>query len=207
MDSRWLLTAALFLAGWSNPGAGIDSRRAFYLPLLAHWSPTISPLAGSWYIDGQARGWSAVVKCNPMARWCWRRHRAQSGDSTKGDFLVARYHGFPSDARNCSLDIDGDGVVSATTDSLMHARIALGTTGSAVTSGITFAPNALRSKLGCDPHLSGDAMRDGDPRSDVAGLQRPDLAARWHDLPGLYASGLMRLSRIQKGPVALKATA
>lgn len=58
---------------------------------------------------------------------------------------MARYYGVLSEARNCSLDIDGDGKVLATTDSLIHARIALGMTGSAVTSGITFAPNALRS--------------------------------------------------------------
>ena len=133
------------LAGWSNPGAGIDSRRAFYYsPAGALVADLISPLAGSWYIDGQARGWSAVVM-QPDGKVVLAAPQAQSGDSTKGDFLVARYHGFPSDARNCSLDIDGDGVVSATTDSLMHARIALGMTGSAVTSGITFAPNALRA--------------------------------------------------------------
>ena len=45
------------LAGWSNPGAGIDSRRAFYYsPAGTLVAGLISPLAGSWYIDGQARG-------------------------------------------------------------------------------------------------------------------------------------------------------
>ena len=61
------------------------------------------------------------------------------------DFCIARYDGGPFDAKNCSLDIDGDGSVLATTDSLIHARIALGVTGNAVINGITFAPNASRN--------------------------------------------------------------
>jgi len=45
----------------------------------------------------------------------------------------------------CSLDLDGDGSVLATTDALIHSRIALGLTGSAVTNGVNFAPNATRT--------------------------------------------------------------
>ena len=61
------------------------------------------------------------------------------------DFCLARYEGGPFDARNCSMDIDGDNQVLATTDSLIHARIALGLTGNAVISGITFASHATRT--------------------------------------------------------------
>ena len=61
------------------------------------------------------------------------------------DFCLARYHGGPFDARNCSMDIDGDNLVLATTDSLIHARIALGLTGNAVIGGITFASHATRT--------------------------------------------------------------
>lgn len=61
------------------------------------------------------------------------------------DFCLARYEGGPFEARRCTLDIDGDNQILATTDSLIHARIALGMTGSAVVSGITFAPWATRT--------------------------------------------------------------
>ena len=63
-------------------------------------------------------------------------------------FCLARYQGGPFGARNCSLDIDGDGKVLATTDSLIHARIALGITGSAVLGGITFPAGATRDQWG-----------------------------------------------------------
>lgn len=61
------------------------------------------------------------------------------------DFCLARYQGGPFEARNCTMDIDGDNQVLATTDSLIHTRIALGISGSAVLSGITFAPHASRT--------------------------------------------------------------
>lgn len=60
------------------------------------------------------------------------------------DFCVARLHGGPFTARQCSMDIDGDGKVTATVDSLIHARVALGITGNAVVSGVTFAAHATR---------------------------------------------------------------
>jgi uncharacterized delta-60 repeat protein len=59
-------------------------------------------------------------------------------------FCAARYHGGPS-IDGCSMDIDGDGAVTATTDSLIHARIALGISGSSVVSGINFPPTATRT--------------------------------------------------------------
>ena len=63
---------------------------------------------------------------------------------SRTDFCLARYEGGPFDARNCSLDIDGDNLVLATTDMLIGTRIALGMTGPAVLSGISFAPHATR---------------------------------------------------------------
>jgi uncharacterized delta-60 repeat protein len=62
--------------------------------------------------------------------------------STNNNFLVSRYEGAPPPP--CRLDIDGDGLVLATTDSLLHARIALGMFGNAVTSGIGFPASATR---------------------------------------------------------------
>ena len=66
----------------------------------------------------------------------------RSGSFNK--FCVARYDGGPFTAPACSLDIDGDTQVLATTDSLIHARIALGIRGDAVVAGITFPINAQR---------------------------------------------------------------
>lgn len=57
------------------------------------------------------------------------------------DFLISRYEGTPPP---CRLDIDGDGLVLATTDSLIHSRIAFGMFGNAVTSGIGFPTSAKR---------------------------------------------------------------
>ena len=51
------------------------------------------------------------------------------------DFCVARLNGGPYAYKNCSMDIDGDGKVLASTDALMLARAALGMTGSAVIAG------------------------------------------------------------------------
>lgn len=59
-------------------------------------------------------------------------------------FCVARYDGGPFPAPACSLDIDGDTQVLATTDALIHARIALGIRGDAVVAGINFPVNAQR---------------------------------------------------------------
>ncbi len=60
------------------------------------------------------------------------------------DFCLARYEGGPFGYQNCKLDIDGDGAVLATTDSIIHTRVALGMTGSAVINGISFASHATR---------------------------------------------------------------
>ncbi len=66
-------------------------------------------------------------------------------NGTEDDFCLARYEGGPFGYQNCSLDIDGDNQVLAATDSLIHARIALGLTGNAVVNGISFPVNATRT--------------------------------------------------------------
>lgn len=68
----------------------------------------------------------------------------QGFDGLSTGFYVARFHGGPLGYRNCSLDIDGDGRVLATSDALIHARLALGMSGSAVTNGIAFPATATR---------------------------------------------------------------
>ncbi|TAG46747.1 MAG: hypothetical protein EAZ30_11940 [Betaproteobacteria bacterium] len=69
-------------------------------------------------------------------------------NGTNHDFCIARLNGGPSSARQCSLDIDGDGKVLATTDMLIGTRVALGMTGSAVIGGITVPANATRDQWG-----------------------------------------------------------
>lgn len=61
------------------------------------------------------------------------------------DFCILRYDGGPFGYQNCKLDVDGDSQVLATSDSLIHARIALGITGNAVVNGISFPPGATRN--------------------------------------------------------------
>jgi uncharacterized delta-60 repeat protein len=60
-------------------------------------------------------------------------------------FCAARFEGGARGFRECSLDVDGDGQITATVDSLIHARLALGITGSAVLNGITFPAAAKRN--------------------------------------------------------------
>ncbi len=66
-------------------------------------------------------------------------------DGSNNAFGLVRYEGGPFGYRSCSLDIDGDNQVLATTDMLIGARVALGMTGSAVVNGINFAANATRN--------------------------------------------------------------
>lgn len=58
---------------------------------------------------------------------------------------VTRFQGFPTPARTCSLDIDGDGSFTATTDGLISTRVMLGLTGSAAIGGISFPVAATRN--------------------------------------------------------------
>jgi uncharacterized delta-60 repeat protein len=62
----------------------------------------------------------------------------------RSDFCAIRYDGGPFGYKSCTLDLDGDSVVRATTDMLMGTRVALGMTGAAVVNGITFSANATR---------------------------------------------------------------
>ncbi|MBP6529135.1 MAG: hypothetical protein KA260_03370 [Burkholderiales bacterium] len=68
----------------------------------------------------------------------------QCSNGANIDFCVARLHGGPFGAKQCSFDLDGDGKVFATTDMLIGTRVALGMTGSTVLNGITFAAHAAR---------------------------------------------------------------
>jgi Domain of unknown function (DUF5122) beta-propeller len=61
------------------------------------------------------------------------------------DFCIARLYGGPSAAKNCALDFDGDGVVTATTDLLIGTRVALGIRGVDVINGINLPANATRN--------------------------------------------------------------
>jgi len=69
----------------------------------------------------------------------------ECANGSNNDFCVARYEGGPFDARNCSMDVDGDNQTFATTDGLIAARVMLGLTGTAVIGGITFAGHATRT--------------------------------------------------------------
>ena len=61
------------------------------------------------------------------------------------DKTAMRFIGGPLSYRTCSLDMDGDGVTTATIDGLISTRVMLGLTGTAVTTGITFPAAATRS--------------------------------------------------------------
>ncbi len=69
---------------------------------------------------------------------------AQCNNDVFDILCVARLHGGPFEATRCSLDLDGDGVVSPLTDLLMMTRVARGVTGAGVTNAILFSVNATR---------------------------------------------------------------
>jgi uncharacterized delta-60 repeat protein len=60
------------------------------------------------------------------------------------NFCVLRYDGGPFGYKACTLDLDGDGVVLATTDILIGARVAFGMTGDAAVNGIRFPSRSTR---------------------------------------------------------------
>ncbi len=66
----------------------------------------------------------------------------------KNEFCMARYEGGPFGYQACSLDIDGDGLVTPTVDNLIAQRVMRGMSGPAVIGGISFAPHARRSTWG-----------------------------------------------------------
>ncbi len=61
------------------------------------------------------------------------------------DFCAARYELGPFNGSYCTLDIDGDGNVSASIDGLLNLRVMLGMTGASVVQGVPFASNAKRT--------------------------------------------------------------
>jgi hypothetical protein len=62
------------------------------------------------------------------------------------EFCAARYELAMINAQLCTLDIDGDGEVKATTDGLINLRAMLGIRGDGLLSGITFATHASRTQ-------------------------------------------------------------
>jgi uncharacterized delta-60 repeat protein len=67
------------------------------------------------------------------------------GNGSNNDFCAARLNGGPFGGQNCKFDVDGDGLVTATTDMLIGTRIALGLRGTSVINGISFPANAKRN--------------------------------------------------------------
>lgn len=65
--------------------------------------------------------------------------------SSDVDFCVARLNGGPASVAGCSLDLDGDGLTTATVDGLIATRVMLGLRGPSVIAGITFPGNATRN--------------------------------------------------------------
>ncbi|MCC7069653.1 MAG: hypothetical protein IT523_14560 [Burkholderiales bacterium] len=95
----------------------------------------ISPIGSSY-------DWAYAIALQPdgkivVAGECW--------NGSNFDFCLARYQGGPFGYRNCTMDLDGDGAVLATTDALLLARTSLGMTGSAIINGISFASHATRT--------------------------------------------------------------
>ncbi len=69
---------------------------------------------------------------------------AESSAPSDAAMCIARYEGGPFSARQCSFDVDGDGVVLGTTDQLILSRMARGAKDASAIGGITFAPHAAR---------------------------------------------------------------
>ena len=66
-------------------------------------------------------------------------------NSSNIDFCVTRLTGGPVGIAGCSLDLDGDGLITATVDGLIATRVMLGLRGPTVIAGINFPVNATRS--------------------------------------------------------------
>jgi uncharacterized delta-60 repeat protein len=65
-------------------------------------------------------------------------------DGTADRPCVLRINGGPDTAKNCTMDIDGDGIVNSTTDGLILLRAMLGFTGTSALANAV-APGAARS--------------------------------------------------------------
>lgn len=85
------------------------------------------------------------------------------------EFCSARLDGNPP-IPGCAVDLDGDSKVIATIDSLMHVRIALGLSNTAVTNGIHFPNGTPRSDwASISKYLVGKTLDiDGDGLTTAA---------------------------------------
>jgi uncharacterized delta-60 repeat protein len=92
--------------------------------------------------------------------------RCFNGLFSSSPACAVRYDGGLDNHPTCSLDIDGDGVVRVTTDSLLQIRVALGLTGSAVVEGIRMPATAIRPTWPLiRDHLTSNSVDfDGDGR-------------------------------------------
>jgi uncharacterized delta-60 repeat protein len=122
---------AIMLAGWSNPTNGI-----------------CNAYVGAAHSTGASLGSFTAPSCRTYRGIALQPDgkivTIAASSTVNADFVVERHSGGERDFRECSLDVDGDGKVLATTDSLIHARVALGITDNAVIGGITFAAHAAR---------------------------------------------------------------
>jgi uncharacterized delta-60 repeat protein len=88
------------------------------------------------------------------------------GGGQSVDFCVARLDGGISPDAGCVLDVDGDGELKSTIDSLLQIRIAKGVFAASLTAGVSFAPTAQRTTWeAIREHLrQNPADLDGDGR-------------------------------------------
>jgi hypothetical protein len=102
------------------------------------------------------------------------------------DVCVARVHGGPFAATQCSLDMDGDGKVQATVDGLISTRVMLGMTGSAVTGRDRICSARHSANVGGHSKLPSKPVRNDDLAMSVADV--PATVARAAN----YGENLMR---------------
>jgi uncharacterized delta-60 repeat protein len=67
------------------------------------------------------------------------------GSGSTSQLCAIRLESGPFGFSTCSMDIDGDGVVSGINDALLYRRVAQGMSGDAVIGGIGFPPGARRT--------------------------------------------------------------
>jgi uncharacterized delta-60 repeat protein len=111
----------------SFDGGSGNANGKFSLPLVAANSDSATAMA--LQSDGRILlAGSCATAANGNARFC-----------------VARLNGGPYAASECRLDVDGDGAIVATIDSLIVSRVQRGMRGAAVLSGIAFASHTART--------------------------------------------------------------
>ena len=131
----------IVLAGYCSNGSNNDFCIARYLPSGA-LDTSLNSTGKVITAIGAGNDYASAIAQQPdgkivVAGTC--------SNGSNNDFCVARYEGGPFDARNCSMDIDGDNQTIATKDGLIATRVMLGLTGNTVIGGITFASHATRT--------------------------------------------------------------